>query len=149
MIDLKISIANDKIQSAHVLDLNGYEKGETTVKHENGFVIINIPANAMYIVLNTEEAVPLSIDDKEDTGMNLKIYPNPSSNEFHIDLPPNLRLNNSYLEVVDLSGQIVFKSGQLTGGSYDFSLKKENKGIYQVLLKTQGQIIARNKMRLQ
>ena len=148
MIDLKISIANDKIQSAHVLDLNGYEKRETTVKHENGFVVINIPNNAMYIVLNTDEAVPLSIDDKQDTGMNFKIYPNPSSNQFHVDWPPNLKLNNSYLEVVDLTGQIVFKSEQLTDSSFDFSLYEENQGIYQVLLKTHGQVVGKNKILL-
>jgi hypothetical protein len=142
--DLRVVINNPNIESAYLLDQNGYEVREVYVGKDEGnssYKEIFVPANGMYVVVDTRPATATSLDLNEND--KIKIYPNPNDGMLRIETPAGKSLYNE-VEVLSLSGKVLkrFESAQTT---YDLNLPD---GMYIIKLKLKRKVIKTEKILL-
>ena len=122
--NVNITLNNPNIQSAHVLDQNGYKIKEVQVELLSGdSKQISIPGDAMYLVLNTDAPGLITAVEEWDTE-TIKVYPNPSTGMINLEVPPELDYTG--LELVDLSGRHLGR-WQRHGEGYSLNLPQ---GVY-------------------
>lgn len=128
--ELSVVINNANIQSARVLDMNGYEAKEIWVKTDDTSNLkeVMIPKNGMYIVADARPSTKI-LGLNDEMIKNINIFPNPSDGKLNIESPSEEQLFTD-IEILDLSGKILkkIKSGK---GAYDLKLPN---GIYIINL---------------
>jgi PKD repeat protein len=69
------------------------------------------------------------------------LYPNPTESEININLG-DMASETSKIEIIDITGKVVYSSSSITDEIIKFDLRHLAKGIYQVMINTQhGKII--------
>ena len=70
----------------------------------------------------------------------LSIYPNPTSGIFQLEIPRNLLLQKSTIQINDISGRLVFeKQIQSNGKSIFLDMSNQNKGMYILSILTENE----------
>ena len=138
--NVKITIDNDNIRSAHVLDQSGYEIREVQVEElTEGLKQVSVPGDAMYLILNTDD--PGLITDLMDSNSTaIRVYPNPNRGSLNLELPPDL--NMTQLEIVDLSGRRLQRWNKKLP-SYPLDLKD---GVYILRIRDENAIVKTSKL---
>jgi hypothetical protein len=80
--EVDLTIANNRLKSAHLLDANGYELHQVAVETADGKLSVALPKETMYVLLNTEASTVTSLN--EEIRSELTVYPNPSTGNFTI-----------------------------------------------------------------
>ena len=135
-VQVSVAITNARIQSAHLLDLNGYKRRELPVEINNGEATVNLPEDAMYIVLNTDSPNVVTGSTEKATGF-YSVYPNPSTGKFVLAIPDNYPLNN--IEVTDQAGRSLLREENVPPGQMDFSLAGLPDGLYYINISSNNQ----------
>jgi len=138
---LSVIINNPNIQSARILNMNGYEGREILVKTDDSSNMkeVMIPANGMYIIVDTRPATILGLND--DGNQSIIIYPNPSDGLLKIQSTSKEALFTR-IEVLDMNGRTVKK---LKAGKDNYELKL-NSGSYLVNLYNAENLVASQKV---
>ncbi|MDQ3536545.1 MAG: T9SS type A sorting domain-containing protein, partial [Bacteroidota bacterium] len=128
---ISLSLKNMLITSAYALDQNGYIKKEIFVERYADHVKIWLPANTMYMVLNTND--PTVITGMEEETLNsVKLYPNPTKGTVVLEIPEYMKSIN-LLQVYDNSGRMVYSEKNLKPGQKQITLPKLSNGIYHIV----------------
>ncbi len=73
--------------------------------------------------------------DNENDDLEIKVYPNPSTGKFKVDIP----IKNIFsLEIFNEQGQLVYNKPIEDTGTYEVNLGRFNKGLYHIVLKENG-----------
>jgi hypothetical protein len=123
---VKVTFTNALIKSAHVLDANGYHKKEIFVSRSGNQLSITLPRDAMYVILNTEEPTVV-VGLEEDLKRKFKLYPNPTSGKFIIDIPESFGTGS--VEIINTAGETILASRNLPSGKNEINLTA-SPGIY-------------------
>lgn len=129
---LSVVINNPNIQSARILNMNGYEGREILVNIDGTKKEIMVPANGMYIIADTRPAKVLGLMDEID---EILIYPNPSEGRINITSHGKASFN-SY-EVLGVNGKLVYQS-KIGNEEIELNLKP---GAYVVKLYSDGDMV--------
>jgi hypothetical protein len=144
---VSITLENPNIASAYLLDANGYKTQELFVDKSGGNNSrkIDLPRNAMYVVLND---VPATINEpnvvtdlEEDLEGSIRIYPNPTDGNIHLQLPESASRFDR-LEIFDLQGKLVKRFDKLDQPI----LFQGKKGYYLIKLLRDGNEVTRQKI---
>ncbi len=142
--NVNIAFTNAMIKSAHVLDVNGYNKKELFVNRNGNQLSVTLPRDAMYVILNTEEP-KVVVGLEEDLKRKFKLYPNPSNGNFIIDVPE--WFSSGHVEIKNTIGETIWVNENISPGKneiilaaspgvYLFSINKKNQRLTQkVILK--------------
>ncbi len=127
--DVNIRIKNSKIKSARQLSNSGYEKRELLVNELTDGLSLDLPLDAMYVVLDTRPSTaPTGLMEIEDSPF--QIYPNPSHGKFRIKTnQAHDNGNIKSIEVMDLFGKVIKAYSYHENGEYEFY---KTEGIYLV-----------------
>ena len=141
---LTVVINNPNIQSAYLLDQNGYEVREIYIgkdDNDNNYKEVFVPGNGMYIVADSRPATVSSLGHSDFD--EIKIYPNPNNGLLRIESPNDKSLYDE-IEVLSLTGRVLktFSSGKMV---YDLNLPD---GIYIIKLKSKEKVIKTQKVLL-
>jgi hypothetical protein len=138
--EVSVTINNPNIQSARVLDINGYESREIFVQtnQTSDEKVIIMPENAMYIVADTRPANVLGI---EEIRGEIRIYPNPNNGQLTVENSDEY-LTYDKLEILDLSGKVL-REFRNTQDQYNLKLPS---GAYLVLLRKNEQLVLSKKI---
>jgi hypothetical protein len=141
---LTVVINNPNIQSAYLLDQNGYEIREIYIgkdENDDNYKEVFIPGNGMYIIADTRPAT-VSALGKNDYD-EIKIYPNPNNGRLKIEFPQNKTLFDE-IEILSLTGKVMKK---ISSESRTYSLNLPD-GIYIIKLKSEEKVIKTQKILL-
>jgi hypothetical protein len=105
--EVSVVINNPNIQSARLLNMNGYESREIYVmtNDTNDHKEIKVPANGMYIIADTRPASVLGLDELQG---KVSIYPNPAEGFFNIKIDDE-GLDFTHIDILDLTGKVLRK----------------------------------------
>jgi hypothetical protein len=103
--------------------------------------ITNLVLNGNYYVQMTDaygcegSSTPLLTSDKEANTFNpVRVYPNPTTGEFHIDLPEQMQVISS-IQIFDVNGkQMLFEN---TDSSKTLNIEHLSSGVYWIQLRTE------------
>ncbi|MFC2123607.1 T9SS type A sorting domain-containing protein [Bacteroidota bacterium] len=140
---VSVILNNPNIQSAWLLDQNGYEEKEIYV-HKDGTSSLKevfVPYNGMYVVAGFRPSTVVGLED--DLTGQIQIYPNPTNGYLTIDAPDG---NPQFDEIVirDLSGQTL---NRFEAGLNQYKLNLPT-GMYIINLTLKGKIIKSEKILL-
>ncbi len=137
---LSVVINNPNIQSARILNMNGYEGREILVKTDDSSnqKEVMIPSNGMYIIVDTRPAAVLGLNDP--VNEDFIIFPNPSEGVLKIQSNHNAIFTR--IEVLDMNGRAVKK---LKAGKDNYELKL-NPGSYLVNLYNDQNLVTSQKV---
>jgi len=141
---LTVVINNPNIQSAYLLDQNGYEVREVYVgkdENDDNYKEVFVPGNGMYIIADSRPATVSALGHSDFD--EIKIYPNPNNGLLRIESPLDKPLYDE-IEVLSLTGRVLktFSSGEMV---YDLNLPD---GIYIIKLKSKEKVIKTQKVLL-
>lgn len=138
--DVSVIINNPKIQSARVLNMNGYESREIYVKtsETNDQKEVMIPANGMYIIADTRPASVLGLEELQG---KISIYPNPADGYIKIRIADE-DLTFTNIDVLDLSGKVVEQFDHIND-QYELKLPE---GVYFVQLSNNDGLLLSKKV---
>ena len=109
--EVSLTIANSKLQSAHLLDANGYKLHQVAVESASGELNVELPKEAMYVLLNTEESAVTSLN--EEIKSELTVYPNPSDGRFTIRTENAIR-NFDEVRIHTMIGEEVYRAKRVS-----------------------------------
>jgi hypothetical protein len=140
--DLTVVIKNPNIESAYLLNQNGYEIREVYVKkddNDSNYKEIHFPGNGMSVVADTRPATVSSLGQSDFD--QIRIYPNPNEGMLRIESPKGKPLFDE-IEILSLSGRILKKlpSGKSV---YDLNLPD---GMYIIKLKSKDKVVKTEKI---
>lgn len=135
-----VEVRNPFLKSAHKLTVAGYEEKEIYLgrNEESSTVSVQIPADAMYVVLDTR--LPTTSVQTPERGA-FQVYPNPSNGEVNIDITDG-KYEFDRLEVVDTTGRML---QQWPGGKNHYSLTLPG-GTYWVRLVRKDGLVQTEKL---
>lgn len=90
----------------------------------------------------------LGVSVVENNKPEISIYPNPGNGNFTIDLN-HLAAQNNEIFITNCLGQPIIQRMQKSSSELNFDLRDEKKGIYFIEIKTENQLILREKIFLQ
>jgi hypothetical protein len=140
--DLRVVINNPNIESAYLLDQNGYEIREIYVgkdEQNSNFKEVFVPRNGMYVVVDTRPATVSSLDHSDFE--QIRIYPNPSEGMLKIESPKGKRLFDE-VEILSLTGRTLQKYSSYSN-AYEFNLPD---GIYIIKLRSKNKLVKTEKI---
>lgn len=123
-----ITIKNNVIRSAFLLDLNGKLSQEIYVKKTATDVTIVLPTNTMYLVLSTQAPTVTQPTAQAGTG-TFNIYPNPAKQQLTLQIIDSA---TTEVKLFDKQGKLVHQLRNLTPGTYTINTAKFSSGIYCV-----------------
>ncbi len=82
-----------------------------------------------------QKSITSDIKSEDAPKEGINIYPNPSSNIFHITLPGNLLQNKYFIEVTDIIGRKILASSLIYSDNYSLNAYDWPPGIYMVIIK--------------
>lgn len=88
-----------------------------------------------YTLLGNFTTLPCRLGDAHD--VDFSIYPNPASNELHINFDESIE--NATMEIIDLTGKVIY-SDQVNGYQATFDLTEMPAGVYFISLKSGDEI---------
>lgn len=139
-----IKLKNKGINQATLLDAAGYAKSVIQVEKVGDEVLIVLPANAMYVVLqgttNTGEI------KKNDSGMN--VFPNPANSNFRVEILDFKPTGYSF-ELLGLHGEKISEIKNIRNSTFDVNTKNLSNGFFLAVLKSNNGIIDTEKIYIQ
>ena len=94
---------------------------------------------------NSFEGKFLSVLDQNRPDQ-LKLYPNPSNNQVHIEIPSTYIGQNLSLRILDLQGRVVSATNVLATGTIELETDQLEKGLYMVETATNGKVFGLSKL---
>lgn len=141
--EVSLTLNNDQLKSAHLLDVNGYEIRELGVEAEDGKISLGLPPNAMYVVLNTEPSTVTSTLDEQPQGWLM--YPNPGRGEVLLQAVSAHHRFDS-IKVFDVHGRQVI-SEKLSKATQAYTISRLSEpGLYVVRLYQKDKIVGTKKL---
>jgi len=135
---LTLSLENPNLRSAHLLDAAGREVEQIYVEKEGNTLTVDLPDEAMYVVLDPRE----STAPPPRVAQDLEIFPNPARPILNIrtttDFPAYDRI-----EFIDVSGRFIMQLPPPETNPFRIDLAP---GIYFLLFKSGDTVIARRKL---
>jgi len=104
-------------------------------RHNDNHLLIGTHGNGMYEAIITQT---LSVDEF-DINNAIKLYPNPTTDNLHIQFPSHLEFNGTF-SIKNTLGQTIFK-GQLENNTVNVS--KLQSGMYFIQLEVNGRLYAK------
>lgn len=92
--------------------------------------------------INLFESDPYIGVDKNHLNQNIRIYPNPSSGIFHMEIT-GIDMKNVQISISDLSGKLIDKLLTTDGFTYNLDLSSNSKGLYFLKISTGEETIVR------
>jgi len=132
--EVGLTIRNDRLKSAYLLDANGYEIGQVAVEVDNGSLSLTLPKNAMYVMLTTDVSTVTSLNDEIENTWT--VFPNPSTGQFTVRLPEGAYQFDE-VQIHNLMGKEVYQAkhqqsaelmvnSNLSPGVYVLNLRQRN-----------------------
>ena len=103
------------------------------------------PEDAMYVILKGDAIN--SSETKLQDG-NMKIFPNPSSGNFMVEIP-GFESGEMSFEVRSLTGQKIWERKQISEKKLSVNLFGKYRGLYLAVLKNEKGIMAVRKIRIE
>ena len=103
--EVTLTIKNDRLKSAYLLDENGYVLNQIAVEVSDGVLSVTLPNRAMYVMLTTDASTVTSLNDDIESG--LTVFPNPSTGKFTV-LAENTVAPFDEVRISDLLGRPVY-----------------------------------------
>ncbi|MBW3546202.1 MAG: T9SS type A sorting domain-containing protein, partial [Bacteroidetes bacterium] len=129
--EVKIKLKNTLIRSAYLLDQSGYINREIFVERHADHIILSLPPNTMYMVLNTNE--PTVVTGINDENLSpIKLYPNPTKGTVVLEIPNHIKSVN-LLQVYDTMGRIIHTESNIRPGQKQITLPALPNGVYHVI----------------
>ena len=139
-----IKLKNKGINQATLLDAAGYAKSTIQVEKVGDEVQIVLPANAMYVVLQgTTQTGDIR---KTDSGM--KVFPNPSSGNFRVEILDYTPVNYSF-ELFGLRGEKISEIKNISSQGFEVDTKNLSNGIFLAVLKNEKGVVEMEKVFIQ
>jgi len=126
-----VTVRNKGIQTVWLLDVAGYPVKSLSLNRAGDEVIIELPNNAMYVVLQSDKTTGLIELNKRD---KMKIYPNPSDGKFKIEITADNSASMNF-ELVNELGQKIYEKQPLMDRQIEFNLRNYPSGVYFAKLK--------------
>jgi hypothetical protein len=139
-----IKLKNKGINQATLLDAAGYAKSTIQVEKVGDEIQIVLPANAMYVVL--QATTPTGDIRKTDSGM--KVFPNPSSGNFRVEILDYTPVNYSF-ELLGLRGEKISEIKNISSPGFEVDTKNLSNGIFLAVLKNEKGIVEMEKVFIQ
>jgi hypothetical protein len=127
---VKLKLNNTLIKSAYVLDQSGYISKEIFVERHPDHIILMLPPNTMYMILNTNEPTVITGIDDENLAA-IKLYPNPAKGTVMLEIPDHAKSVN-LLQVYDNLGRLVYTERNIKPGQKQITMPKLPNGLYHV-----------------
>jgi len=143
--EVSITIKNSVVDQAFLLDAGGYSKGVVNLTKNEGETSLTLPEDAMYVILKGDAIN--SSETKLQDG-NMKIFPNPSSGNFMVEIP-GFESGEMSFEVRSLTGQKIWERKQISEKKLSVNLFGKYRGLYLAVLKNEKGIIAVRKIRIE
>lgn len=119
-----VAIKNKQVTSVKLLDVAGYPRKDIAFKLEGDWVTIELPADAMYVVLQGQATSSEIIKKKEDT---VKVYPNPAGTVLKIETGQAYKKLSA--SILTIEGESV-KTIKILNNSDQIELFGLTKGMY-------------------
>jgi hypothetical protein len=119
---VKLKLNNTLIKSAYVLDQSGYISKEIFVERHPDHIILMLPPNTMYMILNTNEPTVITGIDDENLAA-VKLYPNPAKGTVMLEIPDHVKSLNM-LQVYDNLGRLVHTERNIKPGQKQIPMPK-------------------------
>jgi len=139
-----IKLKNKGINQATLLDAAGYAKSTIQVEKVGDEIQIVLPANAMYVVL--QATTPTGDIRKTDSGM--KVFPNPSSGNFRVEILDYTPVNYSF-ELLGLRGEKISEIKNISSQGFEVDTKNLSTGIFLAVLKNEKGVVETEKVFIQ
>ena len=124
-----VTIKNPKLTRAVLLNSAGYANGLSPIDYVDGGIKVNLPNNAMYVVVREEE-----ITDLPDLGSNqFNIYPNPADRQFYLQWK-NETSSIKNIKIRNMVGQEIIFKRKIKDEINQIELPQLSKGIYVVVV---------------
>jgi len=122
-----VTIKNPKLTKAIMLNSAGYPIGAAPFDYVDGGIKVNLPNDAMYVVVREE-----TITDLPDLGSTkFNIYPNPTESQFFLQWDESLA-NIKSVNVRSMDGREVIFKIKVNEGINQILLPQLTKGVYVV-----------------
>jgi hypothetical protein len=140
--EVTVTIGNNLLKSAHLLDVNGYEQRQVAVETTDGTLRVVLPPASMYVLLNTETPTVTSLN--EEANNEWTVYPNPSPGQFAVDTDdPKNQINE--VRIHDIMGQEVYRA-TLVPSAPGFIKTTLPSGIYVVTFYQENEAVESKKL---
>jgi hypothetical protein len=139
-----VKIKNKGLNLASLLDAAGYAKSTVNIVDEGDFVKIELPANAMYVVL--EKSTGIGENSQKEKGM--KIFPNPSNGTFSVEIN-NFKPEEYTFELIGLQGDKVSQINEIREPAFLVDTGKLSPGVFFAVLKNKSGKIETEKIIIQ
>ncbi len=139
-----VKIKNKGLNLASLLDAAGYAKSTVNIADEGEFIKIDLPVNAMYIMVERTTATG-ELQQKEK---GMKIFPNPSNGTFRVEIS-NFNQDDFTLELLGLEGNKISQIDHISEPVFIVDAGKLTSGVFFAILKNKSGIIESEKIVIQ
>jgi hypothetical protein len=140
--DLSLTISNDQLRSAHLLDVNGYEVREIAVEAEQGQLSLKLPSDALYVVINTEKSTFTS--NRQTPEQTIIVYPNPGNGEVRVKME-EFSAQVDELRLHDMQGREIYR--ETVGRAEGHALRTRlSSGLYHLSLYFRDGLVKKQKL---
>jgi hypothetical protein len=139
-----VKIKNKGLNLASLLDAAGYAKSMVNIVDEGEFVKIELPANAMYVML--EKSTGVGDNRQKEKGM--KIFPNPSNGTFSVEIS-NFKYEEYTFELIGLQGNKISQINEIREPVFLVDTGKLSPGVFFAILKNKSGEIETEKIVIQ
>jgi hypothetical protein len=141
---VSIKLKGSRINQATILNAAGYAVSTVNVIKTAETVQVDLPANAMYVVLeNTTKTRQI---EKKETGMN--VFPNPANGNFNVEINEFDKEIYSF-ELRGLRGEKVREMTNIQHSTFEVDTSNLSGGIFFAVLKNEKGIIETKKICIQ
>jgi hypothetical protein len=141
--EIKLTVKNSSINKATLLDAAGYPKLDINIVKNGDKIEIELPENAMYVVLENTTSVKKQSLNKS----KMHIFPNPNQGLFSVEIP-DYASKNYDLEIRNLLGQKVWEQKSIQQKRVEVELENNYAGLLVVALKQNNAVIDSGKIRV-
>ncbi len=140
---VKLTIKNSGITKAIVLSSSGYAKSEIDVEKVGNAVQIELPEDAMYVVLENTTDAKSELPKKN----RMNIFPNPNRGTFAIEIP-DAGIKKYGLEIRNILGQKIFEKEEVAQNKLNINLGNPASGFIFIALKENNAVIETAKVQI-
>lgn len=107
----------------------------------SGNILVSDMQNGLFVI---DGKLPVSVEENELDDAELKVYPNPSNDLFHLDLSI-FEDQPKQIDVFDLDGRLI-QSIKSSKSNLSIDLGDEKNGMYTVVIKSTGKTVIKKLM---